>query len=172
LTVSGKLNQTIYGGIAMKILLTILFVGLSVFSFAEDKYINTTLGFEMSPPQVGEISSVVYQNSVFYLPAKGGFAANVNVQIQQYTDTIEDYKKVSEEEFGKMSLKTIKSAIENGVFVTEYSGKMQGYDLHFYAKAFKTKDKIYLITAASLETSWETEGPLLTHSINSFKLSK
>jgi hypothetical protein len=154
----------------MKIFLTFLFVGLSVFSFAEDKYINTTFGFEMSAPQAGEESSAVYQNSVFYLPAKGGFAANVNVQIQQYTDTIESYKKVSEEEFKRMSLKIIKSAIESGVFVTEYSGKMQGYDLHFYAKAFKTKDKIYLITAASLENSWQTDGPVLTQSVNSFKL--
>lgn len=153
----------------MKTILILIALAISSSGFAADRYVSDSLGFEISAPAPGSISGI-YQHCLFYLPASDGFAANVNLQVQEYSGTLSEYKTVSESEFERMGLKTIRSAIEQGVFTVEYSGKMSSHDLHWYAKAFKKGNKVYLITATALETRWKNESTALVDSVNSFKL--
>jgi hypothetical protein len=137
--------------------------------FADDKYVNETLGFEISSPTPGAISGT-YQSAIFYLPAVDGFAANVNVQMQDFTGTIDQYKTVSEAQFKAAGIKVLNSKTDQGVLTIEYQGKMGNYDLHWYAKAYQKAERVYLVTATALQTHWDEQGPALIRSVNTFKL--
>lgn len=153
----------------MKVLFLIVSLGIASFGFADGKYVNDTLGIEMSVPSLVENSSA-YTHCIFYLSSQNDFAANVNVQVQQFSGKIEDYKNISEDQFKQASLKIIQSSIEGETYTVEYSGKMNQYDLHWFAKAFRQKNKVYLVTGTGLEKSWKVQGPVLMQSVNSFKV--
>jgi hypothetical protein len=153
----------------MKILFLIILLGIASLGFADGKYVNDTLGFEMSVPGPAG-SSPVYTHCIFYLSAQDDFAANVNLQVQEFNGKIEDYKNLSDEQFKQASLKIIQSSTEGEIYAVEYAGKMNQYDLHWFAKAFRHKNKIYLVTATGLEKLWKTQGPILMQSVNSFKV--
>ena len=156
-------------GATMKIFLLIVSLVFASLGFADGKYVNDTFGFEMSVPSPVQ-SLPVYQHCIFYLAAQDGFAANLNVQIQEFVGSIEDYKKATEEQFEQASIKTIQSSIDGETYTVEYAGKMNEYDLHWFAKAHKQKNRIYLVTATGLEKSWKTQGSVLMQAVNSFKL--
>jgi len=152
----------------MKFWITILIMMTAVTTaFSEDRYV--TAAFEISPPEPGNASGV-YQQSTFSLPTADGFQANVGVQLQEYDGTMEGYEKISLDEFKEAHIQVIHSEVKGGIFTIEYNGKMSGYDLHWYARAFKKGKTVYLITGVSLATRWKTDGPSLIKSVNSFKL--
>ena len=45
-------------------------------------------------------------------------------------------------------------------------------DLHWYARAIKLENKIYLVTATSLQTNWDENKTELIKSVNSFSFKK
>ena len=137
--------------------------------FADDKYVNETFGFEISSPVPGPFSGV-YQSSMFYLPAVDGFAGNVNIQVQDFTGTMDQYKGVSEAQFKQAGIQVLNSKIDQGVLTIEYQGKMGNYGLHWFAKAYKKANRVYLVTATGLQTQWNDQGPALVKSVNTFKL--
>src|SRR6185369_8795790 len=65
---------------------------------AEDKFVSQGLGFELSVPEA-PVSAAVYQVCLFYLPPADGFSSNVNVQIQEYAGSMQDYKVLSDNQF-------------------------------------------------------------------------
>ena len=52
----------------------------------------------------------------------------------------------------------------------EYSGTLQGRQLHFYAKAEQGEGKVYLVTATATEPQWKTLGAKLKACVESFAL--
>lgn len=100
-----------------------------------------------------------------------GFSGNVNVQIQPYPGTLKEYVSLSESQFVQMGLKTISSTSTNDTATFEYTGVMNGYDLHFYAKVFKKGNLFYLATATDLSSEWPKNKIKLMSVINSFKLN-
>jgi hypothetical protein len=146
-----------------------VFFAAASFAFCVETFVSDSLGFEMTAPKPAELPAV-YQHSIFYLPAADGFAANVNVQIQAFDGTIEDYQKISEGQFREAKLNITTSEVKAGVFRTEYSGKLENYDLHWYARAVKKGGRVYLVTGTALNKRWKTEGQILIHSVESFKL--
>jgi hypothetical protein len=138
--------------------------------FADDKYVNETLGFELSSPVPASFSGV-YQSCMFYLPAADGFAANVNIQIQDFTGTMDQYKSISEAQFKQAGIAILSSRIDQGVFTIEYQGKMgTPNEFHWFAKAYKKADHIYLVTATALQKHWNDQGSTLVKSVNTFRL--
>jgi len=137
--------------------------------FADDKYVNDTFGFEISSPVPGSVTGV-YQSAMFYLPAVDGFAANVNIQLQDFTGTIDQYKTASEAQFEQAGIKVLNSKVDQGVLAIEYQGKMGNYELHWYAKAYQKANRVYLVTATALQTHWNDQGPALVKSVNTFKI--
>jgi hypothetical protein len=158
------------GDINMKMILTMIVIAaFSCALSAEDKFVSETLGFEISAPEVQQFSGV-YQHSMFYLPAIDGFGANVNIQVQDFDGTLQEYEKISRDQFKELGLHVIASRISEGILTVEYGGKMSNYELHWYARATKKGAKIYLATATALETRWQAQGPILIKSVDSFKL--
>jgi PsbP len=112
------------------------------------------------------------QTLMMLLPVKDGFAPNVNVQIQQpYEGTIEDYTKLTLEQFKEAKLKVLgKKTLSKSAAVYEYTGEMQGHDLHWYAQAVKSGNKIYLITATDSAANWHKNADKLKACVDSFRV--
>lgn len=105
-----------------------------------------------------------------FLPAVNGFAANINVQIQPYPESIEDYKKLSEDQFVVLGLTKISSSLEGNTLIIEYRGELNERNLHFYAKAVKKGEFVYLATATDLVTEWPKKSTQLKKAVNSLQL--
>jgi hypothetical protein len=107
-----------------------------------------------------------------FLPATDGFAPNINVQIQPYTETIKDYATTSKSQFEQMKWKVVSDQQPNdSEWNVEYTGSFHGSDLHFYARAVSANGKVYLITATAKDSQWATVGDTLLKHIQSFKLT-
>jgi photosystem II reaction center protein PsbP len=106
------------------------------------------------------------------LPATEGFAPNIIVQIQPYTGTIKDYVTLSRRQFEQMKWNVISDQQSgDNEWSVEYTGSLQGADLHFYARAVSTNGKVYLVTATAKESQWTTVSDTLRKHVDSFKLT-
>jgi hypothetical protein len=126
-------------------------------------------GFSIAPLEVspGEKTG---QALMMFLPANNNFAGNVNVQIQPYSGTIEEYTALTLKQFKDAGVKVIaqKKAGTSGV-VFEYSGELQGRTLHWYARAEKAVGHVYLATATAAEQEWPKQGSQLKASVDSLR---
>jgi hypothetical protein len=105
-----------------------------------------------------------------FLPPENGFSANINVQIQPYPGTMEQYLELSESQFKQMGLTVISSKVFGETSFFECAGLMQGMELHFYAKAVKKGDFVYLATATDSKHNWDSNKNKLISAIDSLKL--
>jgi hypothetical protein len=106
------------------------------------------------------------------LPATEGFAPNIIVQIQPYTGTIKDYATLSRKQFEQMKWNVISDQQSgDNEWNVEYTGSLQGADLHFYARAVSTNGKVYLVTGTAKESQWKTVSDTLRKHVDSFKLT-
>jgi len=137
----------------------------------KNEYQSDSLGVSMSVPFINS-DAPFYQIAMFFLPPSDGFAANVNIQRQKYTESIESYNKLSMKQMDAMLLTVVKREIKDNEVIYEYMGKMKGKKFHWYVRALKRGNYIYLATATALETHWEEQKAELMKSVDSFKLKK
>ena len=110
------------------------------------------------------------QALMMFLPARNGFAANVNVLIQPYTGTIADYVKLTLDQFKSNGIKVLQQKTPaKSVAIFEYSGEMQGQALHWYARAEKSGGSVYLVTATATSLQWKKEAAQLKSCVDSFR---
>jgi hypothetical protein len=110
------------------------------------------------------------QALIMFLPVTDGFAANVNVQIQPYAGTIEDYVALTLQQFKSAGLKLLQqTGPTNSVAVFEYSGEIQSRQLHWYARAEKSGSSVYLVTATAAPPQWTREAARLKSCVDSFR---
>ncbi|MCI2282468.1 hypothetical protein L3081_02480 [Colwellia sp. MSW7] len=69
-----------------------------------------------------------------------------------------------------MGLSIISLEEKDNSITFEYKGTMQGFDLHWYAKAVKKDNHVYLVTATGAENDWDVDKEILIPNVNSFKL--
>ncbi len=125
-------------------------------------------GFSIAPLEAPPGRSP-QQVLMMMLPATNGFAPNVNVQIQPYEGSIDDYAVLSLGQFKKANLKVIhQSKTKDSALVFEYSGEMQGRNLHWYARIQKSGGRAYVATATALEEQWAGFAPRLKACVDSF----
>ena len=106
---------------------------------------------------------------MMFLPATEGFAPNLNVQIQPYAGSIEDYVKLSLEQFKSAGLKVVQQkSLTKSVAIFEYTGETQGKSLHWYARAEKSGASVYLVTATALAQQWDNNEARLKSCVDSF----
>lgn len=122
------------------------------------------------PALDGGTSAAGSQPLTMMIPAVNGFSSNVNVQIQAYPSSIEDYKALSEAQFKQMGIQAINSEVQGDSYFIEYEGVMNGHNLHFYSKAIKKGNLVYLATATALSSSWESDKEQLTKVVDGFSL--
>jgi hypothetical protein len=140
--------------------------------FAEDSGARLSypnLGFSIKPLE----DTYTGSNSIvmsMYLASSEKFAPNVNICVQDYRGSIEDYKKLSDKQFEESNISVLTSVVKENVFTLEYSGIMSGRDLHFYAVAVKKANQIYLVTAAATVEQWKKYSEKLIDTVRSFQL--
>jgi hypothetical protein len=107
------------------------------------------------------------------LASDGTFASNVNVQIQPFAGTMDDYIKMSLDEFAQLGLTLAsKKKTSEDVVILDYTGTMRDLPLHFYARALRSKAKgvIYLVTGTALASQWAKAAPEIKACVDSLKL--
>ena len=139
---------------------------LSNVAFAESKYENSQ--FSINALVSENIANT--QPLMMFLSASEGFAPNVNVQVQQYPNSLKEYAKLSVQQFNQLNFKVLQNKQTETSLVLEYSGIMQGNNLHWYAIAHKKGNNVYLVTATSTESQWKTHSKTLIECVKSFKL--
>ena len=126
-----------------------------------------TTGFSIEPLETPP-GRTPHQALMMFLPASDGFAPNVNVQVQPYAGTIGEYAALSRKQFVAAKFKPIKETrLGKAAVLLEYSGKLQGRSLHWYAKAVSTGTTVYLATATATETQWRTAAGRLKACVDS-----
>lgn len=129
-------------------------------------------GFSIEPLK-GHAGDKVQQVVAMQLPPTGGFAPNVNVQVQPFAGSFDDYLKISHDEFARLGI-VVKSEKRAGKSATalEYTGSLQGQPLHWYARAVLAAGKVYLVTATATESQWPEVAAQLRLTVDSFKLAQ
>jgi len=107
---------------------------------------------------------------MMFLPVTKSFAPNVNVQIQPYAGTIDEYVALSVDQFKSMGLKlSYQKAVGKSAVALEYTGEMKGKPLHWYARAEKSVANVYLVTATASEEQWSAVATQLKTCVDSFR---
>jgi len=126
-------------------------------------------GFSIAPLE-GVSDTIPYQAILMFLPATEGFAPNVNVQIQPYKGTLQEYAALSQQQFKAVGVTILSEKTTEKAVAWEYSGVLQGRRLHWYAKAFSGKGKIFLVTATATQSQWKTASEKLKACVDSFRI--
>jgi PsbP len=125
-------------------------------------------GFSIAPLEAPR-GQVTQQVLMMFLPTVGEFTPNVNVQVQPYDGSLEDYVKLSLKQFESANLKMVQQGrTKDSGAVFEYRGEIQNRRLHWYAKAQKSEGRVYLVTATALEEHWAEVASNLKDCVDSF----
>ena len=127
------------------------------------------LGFSIQPLEEESVGSnyVVLQ---MYLPPTEKGSPNINVMLQEYKESLEEYKIFSDMQLKSINVSILSSAIKDNAYIVEYTGQMSGKSIHVYTRAVKKGDRIYLITAAASPDQWREYSGKLIRTVNSFRL--
>ena len=133
------------------------------------KFVFKDSGFSIAPldAPIKEAGKVL----AMFLPRSGGFAPNVNIQIQQHAGTMEEYVAVSRKGLESGNFKVLSDKIDKGTYVLEYSGTVQGANLHFYGKAILKEGPVYIATGAATEDQWNDVAAKVKACVDSFQLT-
>lgn len=150
------------------LLLSVLLLANSVFA---NELVFEQSGFSIEALDAAPVAEGMQPIQMF-LPQVDGFAGNVNVQIQPYSESLAAYKALSDAQFTEFGLEVIRSDMKSKELVFEYRGVMREHALRFYAKAIKKGDYIYLATATDLQSQWPKTGQQLIDTVNSLQLTQ
>jgi hypothetical protein len=129
-------------------------------------------GFSIAPLEVapGDNSRVALAMS---LDGSDGFAANVNVMIQPFQDTMDSYLAITKQQFDQLQATVVQeNKLDDHTVVIEYTATMQGRNLHFYSKMIQRPKHVYLVTATALDVHWQDQGQQLKDCVDSFALDQ
>ena len=159
----------------------ILFLMMPIMADADDAatgkgpdnfYVSRDLGISMEVPYVEDRDEINSRLAMFFLPVSNGFSPNINVLKQKFPGAMAEYDKLSLNQFTTMKWNLLKHSVNEKEIIYEYTGSMQGKDFHWYARALRSGDYIYLITATALESQWKDVQAEMLKSVNSFKVDK
>jgi hypothetical protein len=130
-------------------------------------------GFSIRPLKSKSADNLMTQVVSMQMAPTDGFATNVNVQVQPFPDSIDDYIKLSKGQFDQFGFKVLsQKKIDENTVTLEYTGKMQNTDLHWYARATRKKGRpvIYLVTGTATAAQWTAMSAALKDCVDSLKL--
>jgi hypothetical protein len=140
-----------------------------------NEYVSDTAGVYIAAP-AARTDAPFYQIVSMFLPPSDGFAANVIIQRHKSKLSIKEFFKQTTDSFENTGLTIIKSELKDNAVTYEYkgavNGKGGGRTFHFYAKAIKKGEYLFLATAVALESHWEEQKGELMKSVDSFTLKE
>ncbi|MGZ3438673.1 MAG: hypothetical protein ACXVDD_04130 [Polyangia bacterium] len=125
-------------------------------------------GFSIDPP-VGHDATQTQQVVMLALPTSDGFSPNVNVQVQPFSGTMDEYVKVSLDQFKANGVKIVAEKHDAKSAMLEFTGPYGGRPLHWYSRAFLGKNGVVLATATAGEPQWPRLAAALRQSIDSLR---
>jgi hypothetical protein len=126
-------------------------------------------GFSITPLEEPPGENV-RQAVIMFLAPSDNFAANVNVQVQPFKGTIDEYVELTLKQFKDARMKLIEQKrFGRSVAVFEYSGDLQGQSLHWYARAEKAGSHVYLATGTAAEPQWSKLAAQLKACVDSLR---
>lgn len=125
-------------------------------------------GFQIDALEAPAPANQSMQALVMYLPPQDGFSPNINVQIQIFPESLQQYREVSQKQFEKLEWKIIEETLEEDRWTVEYTGN----DLHCYAVAIKHGHSIYLATGTSRKSQWSDAGAEIRKRVDSFQVTR
>ena len=152
------------------VLLSVLLLSV-IPTHAQSRLDFPATGFSIAPLEVTP-GDVGYTALSMSLPATDGFAPNVNVQIQQFDGSLDDYIALSRQQFDAYEMEILRED-RDGVTVTwEFTWTMQGQELHGYSRAHHAEGKVFLVTGTAAASQWESVSRRLKSSVDSFTLDE
>jgi hypothetical protein len=139
-------------------------------------YRNAPWGFAIDPPAFGRGETVpAITVAAFFAPPADGFAANMNIQVQPLSGSLEDFQRLSVAQFNAMGLESVSTQeIQvDGHRALEwvYRGQLQNRRLKFLSLAVARDGAIYLLTCTMLEKDFEKHEEAFRKSLASFRFS-
>jgi hypothetical protein len=126
-------------------------------------------GFSIAPLEAPP-GRAPLQALAMFLPRTGEVSPNVNVQIQPYTGSIDDYLALSMGQFQTAGFTVLQQKrIGKSALLIEYTGEARSLHLHWYAKAEKSGKYIYLATATASDEEWSKVSSKLEACVDSFR---
>lgn len=153
--------------------ITIFALALASAAFAagqRNTFVSQDLGISIQVPASKKSEAPTHQVAIFFLPPADGFSANVNIQKQKYSDSIEAYDRLSSSQFKHLKWTVLDRKLKPVEAVYEYKGEFEGRTLHWYARAIKHGEYVYLVTATCLDSKWQEEKTELLKSVDSFRI--
>jgi len=141
-----------------------------ILRFDSDGFSINAEGFGVKRQDLGGVAGQS-PTVVLYLTPTGGFAPNVNVLIQNFPASINDYITVTKKEFDSAGVKLLNEHLVSAEeWDLEYQGNLSGKEFHWYARAVKSGDKVYLTTATATPSQWDQVSHQLIQCVDSFAL--
>lgn len=136
-------------------------------------YRDESLGFSISPLALDLPAAGSFTVSAFSLPPRQGFTANVNLRLTLNT-TLAAFDTQSDREFQAVGAEVISrrelEVSNRPAIETDYRMTFQGRQLRFLALAVEDGDRVFLLTATSLEGLFEDYEPEFRRVLASFTL--
>lgn len=153
-----------------KLSCVLLIIFSSLASFSQEGSLQfPDLGFSIQPlePDLKEVSGNHIALQMF-LPTSEEFAPNVNVIVQRYEGSIEEYKSLSDGQFESLGVNMIKSELKDGIVIFEYTtDKFGSSEVHIYTRGYMVNDKVYLATGTRTIKQWKKMGNKIMSVVNS-----
>ena len=126
--------------------------------------------FEIKSPAFSQKNVPAGLITMFFLPAYDNFTANILVQKQHFPANLDAYKQMLIKQTKSLNHTVIHDSINGNILLFEYKGMQNNREFHWYAKASKHGDYMYLVTGTSTENGWSVQADIIRNSVNSFKL--
>jgi len=130
------------------------------------------IGFSIEPLESAS-AAAPYVPLAMAMPRTDGFSPNVNVNIQPYPGSLEDYLELTRRQMQAVGATFVEEPrIDGSTLRLEYAGTLNGRDLRWSAAAVQDGERILLVTATALASQWDDLGARLQRVVESFRLEK
>lgn len=132
-------------------------------------FVSTDHGISIETPfSPNETEIPSQQIAFFFLPQSEGFAANVDIEKKKFSDSIIAFDQLFVRNLQQFGLTIVKHTLDGEYLIYEYKGDMYDKHLHWYVKAIKSGEYVYIATAAGLNKQWDQQKTTLIKSVDSF----
>lgn len=126
-------------------------------------------GFAIEPLIVQESGKDYTVTSMFLEPTEG-FAPNINVRKVYFEGTMAEFLDVTRSDFEEMEWSILDARImDDGSMLLEATGSYNNLELHWYVRAVRSRDAVFMATGTTLQSQWMSVGRIIRRSADSIR---
>jgi len=140
---------------------------LFAFTAFADPIVLPQYGFQIDPLDLPSGDRPTQALSTF-LPERNGFAPNVVVVIQPFSNAVDGFITLSKKQIDQIHGTIInQKKISSHEWSVEYTATMRKETYHLYARAILKNGKAYVATATARDADWPADAEILRHCVES-----